>query len=127
MALKVPTPDVASQEQPLGVDFVDRLDASLTQADQERRRHIWVRRIQRLLPLILLVGPFIGWRLTLASPDGVHIGISTLAWLAFILDVGVHLDSTFLSGLQLQWLPALIGALIFVLVAVTLLARMPER
>jgi hypothetical protein len=127
MALKVPSPDVASQDRPLGVDFVDRLDASLVQADQERRRHVWLRRVQRLLPLILLVGPIVGWRLTLASPDGVHIGISTLAWVAFILDVGLHMDTTVLSGLQLQWLPALIGALIFALVAITLLGRMPER
>jgi hypothetical protein len=62
----------------------------------------------------------------LVSPDGVHVGVSTLAWITAILDVGVHLDTAILSYLGLQALPTVVGFLLFVLVTVTLLGTSKE-
>jgi hypothetical protein len=107
-------------------DFAARLEDALTRADRDRRRMLWLRRLRAALPVVLLIGPVIGWRLILVSPDGVHIGVDTLAWITAILDVGVHLDSTILSYLGLQALPSIVGFLLFVLVTVTLLGSGKE-
>jgi hypothetical protein len=104
-------------------DFVQRLEHTLPQADDLRRRHVWVRRARRLLPLILLVGPVLAWRLMLASPDGVHVGITALAWVTFLLDVALHADTTLLSYLGLTALPTVVGALLMILLAASLLWR----
>lgn len=99
----------------LPADFADRLERSLRSADHERRRRTWYRRARALLPIILLVGPIIGWRLMLASPDGVHVGIAALAWTTFAVDVGVHVDTALLSYLGLSQLPTVVGAVLLVL------------
>jgi hypothetical protein len=51
------------------------------------------------------------------------MAINGLAWLTFLLDVGVQVDSAVLSYLGLQALPTIAGVLLFVLVSVSLLSR----
>lgn len=119
MALDVD--DLQGREPELSPDFLARLDSSLQQADQERRRHLIFVRLRNVLPLLLLVGPLVGWRLTLASPDGVAIGVNALAWITFVLDVGVHVNTALLTYLHLQALPTLVGILLFGLVTTTVL------
>src|SRR3954447_12609382 len=103
-----------SAETTLRADFVDRLESSLAGADRERRKRTWYRRVGQVLPILLLIGPILGWRLTLATPDGVHVGISALAWVTFLLDIGVHADTTILAYLGLSQLPTLVGVLLLV-------------
>jgi hypothetical protein len=105
----------------LPADFVQRLEPSLRAADRERRRRHLVARLRVALPVALLIGPLIAWRLVLASPDGVHVMIDTLAWLAFLLDIGVHIDSAVLSYSSLQAIPSIVGMALAVLLAVRLL------
>lgn len=109
------------QAPELPADFTERLEASLPQADQYRRRYVLAQRMRKVLPLILLVGPIAGWRLIVATGDGVHIAIGAVSWLAFVLDVGVHVNAAILSYLGLQALPSIVGIILFVLVTVTLL------
>ena len=105
----------------LGSDFGWKLETALRAADQERRRRTLMRRVRKLFLVLLLAAPVLGWQLTLAFPDGFHIAITALAWLAFILDVGVHLDSSFLSYLGLQAIPAIVGLLLLAMVTAWLL------
>lgn len=116
-----------SAEPELGADFVARLEKSLPKADGDRRRHQIAARAQRLLPLVLLIGPIAGWRLMLASPDGVHLSVEALTWLTFVLDVGVHLNTSILSYLGFQALPTIVGVLLFILVTATLLGHDREE
>ena len=109
------------ESRTLAPDFADRLERSLEIADRERARRQWVRRLRRLLPLCLLVGPIVGWHLMLIIPGGVHTYVDSLAWLTFLLDVGVHGDTAVLSFLGLQALPSIVGFLLLVLLTVTLL------
>jgi hypothetical protein len=81
----------------LPADFAERLEQALDRADRRRRKRAWYRRSASLLPVLLLIGPIIAWRLMSASPDGVHVGIAALAWVTFLLDVGVHLDTSVLT------------------------------
>ena len=112
-----------SMKQPLlAPDFSQRLEEALRDADQRRRRRRVTRRIKTALPWLLLVGPLIAWRLTLASPDGMHVGIGALAWIAFLLDVGVHADTVLLSYLGLQALPSVVGIVLLILVTGWLLS-----
>jgi uncharacterized Tic20 family protein len=112
-------PEVAPIELP--ADFSQRLEASLRDADRERRRLHLVDRLRLLLPLVLLIGPLIAWRLMLVSPSGSHVMIDTLAWLTFILDVGVHVDSAVLAYGNLQAIPSIVGVALAVLLAARLL------
>jgi hypothetical protein len=105
----------------LGSDFGWRLESALRAADHERRRRTFMRRVRSLLLVLLLAAPILGWQLTLAFPDGFHVTITALAWLAFILDVGVHLDRSFLSYLGLQAMPAIVGLLLLAMVTAWLL------
>jgi hypothetical protein len=57
----------------------------------------------------------------LASPGGVHVYVNVLAWLTFILDVGVHVDTVVLAYLGFQALPTIVGFVLFILLTVTLL------
>jgi hypothetical protein len=104
-----------------GADFSQRLEAFLAEADTERRRVLWVQRIRRLLPAVLLVGPLLGWRLMVTTGTGSHVVVHALAWLTFLLDVGVHIDTAVLSYLGLRALPSVVGCLLFVLLAFSLL------
>jgi hypothetical protein len=104
-----------------GADFSKRLEAILAEADTERRRVMWVQRIRRLLPLVLLVGPLLGWRLMVATGTGSHVVVHALAWLTFLLDVGVHIDTAVLSYLGLRALPSVVGGLLFLLLTWSLL------
>jgi hypothetical protein len=116
-----------SSEPRLAPDFTARLEEALAGADRDRRRRALLQRVRAFLPLVLLVGPIVGWRLMLASPDGVHVGIDTLAWITAVLDVGVHIDASVLSYLGLQALPSIVGFLLFVLVTLTLLGHRGEK
>ena len=80
-----------------------------------------ISRFRVALPVALLIGPLIAWRLMLASPDGVHVMIDTVAWLAFLLDVGVHIDSAVLAYSNLQAVPSIVGMALAVLLAARLL------
>src|SRR5579884_352599 len=119
----------ARERAPAGLppDFAARLEPALARADRERRRRLLLRRLRTLLPVVLLIGPIVGWRFMLVSPDGVHVGVATLAWITAIIDVGVHLDTTVLAYLGLQALPSIVGFLLFLLVAVTLLTSTQDR
>jgi hypothetical protein len=121
MAIHTPSQREQTSDEHLGSEFVDRLTQSLDGADRARSRRAWIRRLRATLPIVLLVGPIVGWRLMLSSPDGMHVAIGTLSWVAFVLDIGVHADASLLSSLSLQWLPTVMGVLLFVLVAITLL------
>ena len=105
----------------LPADFAQRLEASLRDADRERRRLHLVDRLRFVLPLVLLIGPLVAWRLMQVSASGAHVMIDSLAWLAFILDVGVHVDSAVLAYVRLQAVPSIVGAALGVLLAVRLL------
>lgn len=111
--------ETASQGLP--ADFGQRLESSLRAADRERRRHHLLSSFRVALPVVLLIGPLVAWRLMLASPDGVHVMIETLAWLAFLLDIGVHIDSAVLTYSGLQAIPSIVGVALAVLLAVRLL------
>lgn len=119
MALDVD--DVRRREPELSPEFVARLEESLQRADHERQRHLRLLRLRKLLPLILLIGPLVGWRLTLASPDGVELGVNALAWITFVLDIAVHVDTALLAYLHLQALPTLVGIMLFAVVTTTVL------
>jgi hypothetical protein len=112
----------SSEEPLLTPDFSERLETALRSADQSRWRRRAARRFTVVLPWLLLIGPMVAWRLTLASPDGVHIGIGALAWIAFLLDVGVHTDAALLSYLGLQALPSIVGLVLLLLVTGSLLS-----
>jgi hypothetical protein len=98
------------------------LELSLAEADRERRKRARYRRALRVLPLLLLVGPILGWHLTMTTPNGVHVGIAALAWVTFMLDVGVHADTAVLSYLGLSQLPTIVGVLLLVVVTGWLLS-----
>jgi hypothetical protein len=115
------------QPPALPSDFAERLERSLSAADHERRRRVRMARLGRALPFVLLVGPLVAWRLTLATPDGVHIAITALAWITFALDLGVHMDTSVLSYLGLVELPSIVGALLIVMLAVSLLWESKDR
>src|SRR5436309_15412100 len=118
MALDVNTPPRLTAEPSLPADFAQRLEGSLRLADQERRRRRLLNRAGVLLPIVLLVGPLVAWRLMLASPAGEKVTIAALAWLTFLLDVGVHVDTAVLSYLGLTALPSIIGVLLLALISV---------
>ncbi|GAC1634260.1 MAG: hypothetical protein NVS4B2_20780 [Chloroflexota bacterium] len=56
------------------------------------------------------------------SGGSVHVLIEAAAWLTFVLDVSVHVNTTILRYLNLQALPTLVGLLLLVLVTAGLLA-----
>jgi hypothetical protein len=108
-------------------DFTERLQRSLAAADGERQRRLWLRRARNALPLVLLVGPLLAWRLMLSTPDGTHVAVGALAWTAFLLDLGVHVDTSLLSFLGLSQLPSIVGALLMVMLTATLLWEESDR
>jgi len=110
-------PAAGSPREPtLGDDFTKRLELSLDRADHRRRAYQLVTRGRRLLPIALLVAPIIAWRMMIAAPGGLHADIDAVAWLAFVIDVGIHIDTGLLAYLHLQALPTIVGALLLVLV-----------
>lgn len=129
--------DVDSQENPsqyglslrsgghleLEGGFSERLENSLGKADRERHRNQIARRVAAVLPVLLLATPVFAWHLVLASPGGPHAVITSLAWLTFILDVGVHTNQSVLSYLGLQMLPSVVGILLLLLVTGWLLSH----
>lgn len=115
------------EEARLDDAFTRRLALALPAADQRRRRRAVRHRLARLIPALLLVAPIAGWRLMLTSPDGVHASINALAWLTFVLDVGVHVDGTLLTFLDLQTLPSIVGGLLLVVIAAWVLSAPREK
>lgn len=116
MQRSIDTTEQRGPDARLGTEFTERLEGFLQAADHDRRRHQWWRRVQSLLPLVLLVGPLLAWRLMAASPLGLHVIVDTLAWVTFLLDVGVRLDSAVMSYLGLQALPSIVGVLLLAVV-----------
>jgi hypothetical protein len=57
----------------------------------------------------------------LASPDGLRVAIDALAWLTFLLDVGVHVDTAILTYTHMQAIPSVVGVALAVLLGVGLL------
>lgn len=104
-------------------DFVVDVERSLQEADGARRKIQWLRRIRLSLPVALLAGPVIAWHLFAASPGGIHVVIGAIAWIAFLLDVGVHVNTTVLGALGLRALPTAVGALLLAMLSVSLLWR----
>lgn len=119
----MPLSSPSRSEVVLPSDFGERLELVLSQADRERRKRCWYRRALHVLPLLLLVGPILGWHLTMATPNGVHVGIAALAWVTFALDVGVHADTAVLSYLGLSQLPTVVGGLLLLLLTGWLLSH----
>jgi hypothetical protein len=121
--MPAPVPTVEREVTPieLHADFAQRLEASLRDADRERRRLHVIDRLRFMLPLALLIGPLVAWRLMLVSPSGAHVVIDTLAWLTFILDIGVNIDSAVLAYGNLQAVPSIVGVALAVLLATRLL------
>lgn len=103
-------------------DFTRRLELSLGAADAERRRVQMRRRVQAALPILLLIGPIVAWKLMAISSSSAHVAIDTLAWVTFILDVGMHVDNTILSYLGLKVLPSIVGVLLLLLITAWLLS-----
>lgn len=97
-------------------DFTERLELSLGAADAERRRVQVRRRMQSLLPIVLLVGPVVAWRLMEISPSSAHVAIDTLAWISYVLVVAVHVDNSVLTYLGLKVLPTIVGILLLLLI-----------
>jgi hypothetical protein len=118
----VPRLESPESSEALGSDFMQRLEESLRSADHLRRRRRMLQRVRSLLPALLLIGPIVAWRLMLVSPDGVHVSITALAWVTFLLDVGVHVDSALLSYLGLSLLPVVVGVLLLTLITAWLLS-----
>src|ERR1700736_6295846 len=87
VALEVEPGSRKSAKLRLSADFEQRLEASLSDADRERRRRQWYGRGRWMLAVVLLIGPLVAWRLTLVAPGGVHAIVEALAWLTFLLDV----------------------------------------
>ncbi|HZU12722.1 MAG TPA: hypothetical protein VFB58_07765 [Chloroflexota bacterium] len=104
-------------------DFARRIERSLNGADTARRWHQWKERARLALPVVLLAGPVIGWHLLQHTPGSGHMAVAALATVAFILDVGVHLDTSLLSSLGLADLPTVVGLLLLVMVAASVLWR----
>jgi hypothetical protein len=127
VALEVEPRRRQSAKVRLSADFEQRLEASLAVADRERRRRQWYGRGRRILAVVLLIGPVVAWRLTLVAPGGLHAVVEALAWLTFLLDVGVHVDNSALTYLGLQGLPTIVGALLFGLLALTFLGSSKGR
>jgi hypothetical protein len=63
----------------------------------------------------------------LSTPDGTHVAVGALAWTAFLLDLGVHVDTSLLSFLGLSQLPSIVGALLMVMLTATLLWEGSDR
>ncbi len=117
----------AQGEPELDEEFTRRLELALPAADQSRRRRATRHRLARIAFGLVLVAPLAAWRLMLTSPDGVHVAINALAWITFILDVGVHVDSALLSFLGLQMLPSIVGGLLLGMIALWLLSVPREQ
>lgn len=120
------TPEIEVEPE-LDASFTRRLELALPEADQRRRRRVVRHRLTRLALALVLIAPLAAWRLMLTTPDGVHVAINALAWLTFILDVGVHVDTSVLSYLGLQVLPSVVGGLLLVMIAVWLLFAPREQ
>lgn len=112
----------AEYDLSLPADFADRLEDALAGADRTRRKRAWSRRLVSLLPIVLLIGPVVGWRLTDSTGGGVHVVIAALAWVTFLLDVGVHVDTSILSYLGLAQLPTIVGVVILAVLTFWLLS-----
>jgi len=127
MALDTKPEPRSAQRPRLSANFDRRLEASLADADRERLRRLWYARGRRALAVVLLTGPILAWRLFVFFPGSVHVVVGALAWLTFLLDVGVHVDTTALTFLGLQGLPTVVGALLFALLALTFLGSDKDR
>ena len=105
----------------LGADFSARLENSLSIADVERRRRQWATRLASAIPILLLVGPLVLWKLTAATPGGEHAAVDALVSLTLVLDAGLHINSAVLSYLHLEALPFVVGTVLLLLAGTWLL------
>ncbi len=114
-------PPGAVREPELDKAFTLRIDLALDDADQRKRRLAWRRRMVRVIPLLLLAAPIAAWRLMMTTPDGVHVVVDALAWLTFVLDVGVQVDASLLRYLGLEALPTIVGILLLIVITMWVL------
>jgi hypothetical protein len=126
MAIRVGSSEETSTQSSLGADFTDRLEGSLDVADIERRRRERMARLVAALPVLLLVGPVVMWKLTSATPGGEHVAVDALVSLTLVLDAGIHVNTAVLSYLHLEALPFVVGALLLTLSALWLMWEEPE-
>jgi hypothetical protein len=110
-----------SADSLLGPEFAQKLEESLLAADEARWKRVVLRWVRAALPILMLTAPIIGWRLTFFSPNGVHVAINALAWLTFLLNIGVHIDAALLAYLNMGAMPSIVGLLLFVMVTASLL------
>jgi hypothetical protein len=108
-------------------DFSVRLEHALHDADAVRRRRTMRSWLARVAFAGLLVGPLIAWRLIGTTPGGEHVVVDALVWLTFLLDVGVHVDSSTLAYLHLQFVPVIVGLLLLLVTGIWLLGSGGER
>lgn len=111
----------------LPADFTQSLAGRLAAADRQREAWRWQRRLRRLLLVLLLGGPLLGWHLIATGHHDLALTIDVLTWLTFLLDVATRVDTEILRTLGLQFLPPLLGISVLVLVAAGLLFRGNER
>jgi len=126
VALKVNPQPARGKAGPTN-DFANRLEDALHRADRARARQPWVARGRVVLFALILAVPVIFWRLGGATHDGLGAAINALAWIAFLVDAGVHVDTSILSYLGLKALPVVVGIVIFGLVTATLLGGSEEE
>ena len=115
MAVELDPIDRSGKQPELAADFSARLEDSLSLADGERRRRQRSARLAGVVPVLLLLGPIVLWKLTSATTGGEHVAVDALVSLTLVLDAGLHVDSAVLSYLHLQALPFIVGALLLFL------------
>lgn len=121
MAVELDPIDRSRKQPELAADFSARLEDSLSLADDQRRRRQRSAKLAALVPILLLVGPIVLWKLTSATTGGEHAAVDALVSLTLVLDAGLHVDSAVLSYLHLQALPFIVGALLLFLAGAWLL------
>lgn len=126
MAIKAGSGEEISTHSSLGADFTERLEGSLDVADIERRRRDRMGRLVAVLPVLLLIGPVVMWKLTSATPGGEHVAVDALVSLTLVLDAGIHVNTAVLSYLHLEALPFIVGTLLLILSALWLMWEEPE-
>lgn len=104
-------------------DFAGRVERSLHEADAARRKRAWSARLRVALPILLLAGPILAWHLLQHSAGSAHVAIAALSGVTFALNLGVHLDTSLLTSLGLSDLPTVVGLLLLVMVAFSVLGR----
>jgi hypothetical protein len=127
MAVELDPIDRSRKQPELAADFSARLEGSLSLADDERRRRRRSTKLAALVPILLLIGPVVLWKLTSATTGGEHVAVDALVSLTLVLDAGLQVDTAVLTYLHLQALPFIVGAVLLFLTGAWLLWEEDER